>query len=139
MRSGGRVLWASAACCGLLLAAAPAKAQKGDPSRGKYLYGIHCVVCHGDAGDGDGPTASSLDPRPRDFRDGSIMDKRTDAELLRVIRDGGPSVGKSYWMPPWGPLLSERELRDLLSYIRTFRRPPPGLHPGRPDKEEDKP
>ena len=28
-----------------------------------------CAVCHGNAGRGDGPVASSLKPPPRDFRD----------------------------------------------------------------------
>ena len=31
-----------------------------------------CAVCHGNAGRGDGPVASSLKPPPRDFRDLSL-------------------------------------------------------------------
>src|SRR5262249_36203918 len=34
---------------------------------GKQLYDAHCAACHGDKGDGQGPAARFLYPRPRDF------------------------------------------------------------------------
>src|SRR5262249_47806440 len=37
---------------------------------GYSLYRLHCLHCHGVSGAGDGPTASFLYPRPRDYRKG---------------------------------------------------------------------
>jgi mono/diheme cytochrome c family protein len=36
-------------------------------ARGKEIYGKSCVQCHGESGRGDGPSASSQNPRPRNF------------------------------------------------------------------------
>src|SRR5579872_338056 len=33
------------------------------------LFGDRCAVCHGSNGDGKGPGAANLDPKPVDFRD----------------------------------------------------------------------
>ena len=34
---------------------------------GRKIYFKRCWYCHGDEGDGNGPVADFLDPRPRDF------------------------------------------------------------------------
>lgn len=46
---------------------APALVRDGDASRGQVLYAAHCASCHGARGNGDGPGASSLRPRPADL------------------------------------------------------------------------
>jgi mono/diheme cytochrome c family protein len=94
----------------------------GDASRGRVIFGIQCVVCHGEEGRGDGPTAASLDPRPRDFQDSRIMGARTDQDLVTVILDGGPAAGKSSLMPPWEGILDEQEIQDVVAYIRSLGR-----------------
>ena len=38
--------------------------------RGSRLYRVHCLHCHGVAGDGRGPTARWVNPHPRDYRQG---------------------------------------------------------------------
>ena len=38
-----------------------------DANAGKLLYMQHCSACHGERGNGAGPAAAFLDPRPRDF------------------------------------------------------------------------
>lgn len=99
----------------------------GDPSRGRVIFGINCVVCHGDEGRGDGPTAASLDPQPRNFQDSRIMEKRTDQDLMAVIQKGGPALGKSILMPPWEGILDEAEVRDVIAYIRSLGRKEAGI------------
>lgn len=36
-------------------------------AQGKDLFNVQCVSCHGNAGKGDGPAASALNPPPRNF------------------------------------------------------------------------
>lgn len=36
-------------------------------SKGKELYQINCVACHGPQGHGDGPAAAAMNPKPRNF------------------------------------------------------------------------
>jgi len=36
-------------------------------NRGKMLYEQNCTACHGPKGEGNGPAATTLNPRPRDF------------------------------------------------------------------------
>ncbi len=45
-----------------LIAASPALTEKG-----KSLFETNCIQCHGGSGRGDGPAASTMNPRPRDF------------------------------------------------------------------------
>jgi mono/diheme cytochrome c family protein len=47
--------------------------------RGKAVYDAHCVECHGVAGNGDGPSAAYLVPRPRDFTSGKYKIRTTES------------------------------------------------------------
>ncbi len=87
--------------------------------KGQQLYQQHCVHCHGLAGGGDGPTAASLVPHPRDFRRGvfkwkstSSRAKPTHADLVAILRDG--ALGTS--MPPFG-LMSADKLDAIADYV----------------------
>ena len=95
--------------------------------RGKLIYEQRCAVCHGQQGQGDGPEAPFLSPRP-----GSLVSAGTsvksDADLLAVIANGKPRTA----MPAWKDLLTEEQRRDVLAYIRTliqFYKPPAQLPP----------
>ena len=48
------------------------------------LYATHCEVCHGATGDGHGPSARHLFPRPRDLRSGTLR--------LVSTRNGVPTL-----------------------------------------------
>src|SRR2546428_353773 len=52
--------------------------QAGDANAGKAVYERKCLLCHGEKGDGKGPAAELLDPKPRDFTSG-IYKIRTTA------------------------------------------------------------
>src|SRR2546422_7466071 len=94
-----------------------------DTTKGKAVYVKWCAGCHGDTGAGDGPAASHMLPRPRDFT-GAIYKIRTtasgqlptDQDVLRSIDDGLPGTA----MPAWKDRLSERERRDVVAYLKTF-------------------
>ena len=102
---------------GLALGAA-GPAQAADS---KQVYEFYCAQCHGVHGDGKGiNVGKDFATDPRNFTVGAEMSKRTDADIMGVIKDGGPSISKSPLMPPWGATLSKEEVDGLLAYIRKF-------------------
>jgi DMSO reductase family type II enzyme heme b subunit len=100
---------------------AVAWAQAGDASAGKAVYDRKCLLCHGAKGDGKGPGAELLDPRPRDFTSGvykirSTANKvPTDRDLYVVITNGMPGTS----MPEWA-VLPEKDRWNLVAYLKTF-------------------
>ena len=95
-------------------------AQAADAEQGKKLYGQFCASCHGQSGKGDGAAAAALNPKPRDHTDKDYMSKMSDADMLKVIKNGGASIGKSPLMPPWGGSLKDDQIQDVIAYIRTL-------------------
>jgi mono/diheme cytochrome c family protein len=92
-----------------------------DEQGGKHgLYRRHCAHCHGISGDGRGPTASILNPYPRDYRAGVFKFKGTytaaqptDDDLRKTIHDGIPSTA----MPAFA-VLPPDEIDALVEYVK---------------------
>lgn len=125
-RSSLRVILSAAlvvSCVGVWTAA---WATKGDSKLGKqkYLENMRCSACHGDSGKGDGPAAAALNPKPRNYTDCKDMGKRSDAELFKAIKEGGPAVGLSPLMVAFGSQLSDKEIWDVIAFIRSIPSPP---------------
>jgi DMSO reductase family type II enzyme heme b subunit len=106
---------------GLLALTATAWAQAGDANAGKAVYDQKCALCHGEKGDGKGPAAELLDPKPRDFVSGIYKIRTTagkapsDQDLFKVISDGMPGTS----MPPWS-VLPDKDRWNLVAYLKTF-------------------
>ena len=90
---------------------------------GRDIYMKRCFWCHGEEGNGEGPAAVGMFPRPRDFvradykiRSTSSEQLPTDEDLFRAISRGLPGTP----MPGWEEVLSEEENRELISYIKSF-------------------
>lgn len=90
--------------------------------RGKALYTDHCYGCHGLDGDGKGPGAYGLIPKPRDFASATFKFRSTpqgalptDEDLVRSIRQG--ILGTSM---PGFELMPERDVLALAQHIKTF-------------------
>jgi mono/diheme cytochrome c family protein len=73
--------------------------QAVDADQRAALYNRYCLPCHGDQGDGDGPAAPWLWPRPRDFTRGEFKWRSTAsgspptrADLVRTISLGVPGT-----------------------------------------------
>ena len=81
---------------------------------GQKVYERVCSNCHGESGDGGGPTGAFLPVKPRDFTNCTFQRKRADGELFYVTKFG------SWPMPPMVPLISEEEAWEVVTYIRTF-------------------
>ncbi len=86
-----------------------------------YLnYKTYCMQCHGMHGKGDGVNVPAMNILPRDHSDHDYMMKRSNTEIYKVIKFGGPAINKSVKMPPWGDTFTEQELRELVGHIRTL-------------------
>jgi mono/diheme cytochrome c family protein len=97
--------------------------RAGQLAAGKALYLNYCQACHGETGDGNGPAARYLYPKPRNFRTGKFRLVTTvnriasDDDLLRVITRGMPGSA----MFPFAHL-GEDERRALVAYVRHLTR-----------------
>lgn len=94
----------------------------GDPAaEAASLFKTRCVVCHGENGKGDGPTAAALNPKPRDYTSAEWQKSVTDDELTKIIVEGGPAVGKSPLMPANPDLKAKPEVvKEIVKIIRGF-------------------
>ncbi len=97
--------------------------QLGDVANGKHLYNVHCAVCHGFDGNGDGPGAQDLDPPPAVHRDGNLMNSRDDEMLLRTVLGGCAAAGCKGSMPGFDDALGQVDAWDLVAYLRTLHLP----------------
>jgi mono/diheme cytochrome c family protein len=104
----------------LLLCCSKASA---DNEQGKRIYRENCAPCHGEAGKGDGVGARSLPVRPADHTNPAVMNSRSDAFLRDVIAKGGKAMGLSSFMPAWQGIFKDKEIEDLVAYIRGLALP----------------
>lgn len=100
--------------------------QKHEPSlsreakRGRALYEYYCALCHGKSGNADGFNAPNLKTPPTRHTDPVLMGTLSDAQIRRIIKEGGGALGRSPQMPPWGRVLGDREISDVTVFIRTL-------------------
>jgi cytochrome c oxidase cbb3-type subunit 2 len=109
----------------LLLSASTARADPPQPAavaRGAKSFAKYCTSCHGTQGDGRGPSADWVDPRPRNFTTGTFKFRSTpsgelptDADLERTIEQGLNHTNMPHWRA-----LTTLERRDLVQFIKTF-------------------
>jgi mono/diheme cytochrome c family protein len=100
-------------------------------NEGHDVYMQNCYACHGEHGDGNGPSAPGLRPPPRDFtaavfkfggvRPGELPN---DEDLIALVKHGLAGTA----MQPWD--LSDRERYAVVQYLKTFserwKTEPPG-------------
>jgi cytochrome c oxidase cbb3-type subunit 2 len=89
---------------------------------GRKVYKTRCVGCHGSNGDGNGPAATFLFPRPRDFTLGVFKFRTTpsgslptDGDLYRTLTRGVRWTA----MPTWHELPGQERLA-VITFIKTF-------------------
>ena len=94
------------AAIAVLALAWSAPGAAADRNNGRAIYEMHCVGCHGEGG-------RSVDPTVPSFANGDAL-FMMDSELLDRIRQGNQT------MPAFRGLLSDEEIRDVISYLRTL-------------------
>ncbi|WP_206047156.1 c-type cytochrome [Noviherbaspirillum denitrificans] len=78
----------------------------GDMFKGRQLYNSHCAVCHGAGGQATMPGAPSFARQERIIK--------PDFTLLASIRTGKNA------MPAFQGILTDRDILDVIAYIRTM-------------------
>jgi cytochrome c oxidase cbb3-type subunit I/II len=89
---------------------------------GRGVYYSRCMGCHGKNGDGNGPAATFLSPRPRNFALGIFKYRTTpsgslptDGDLYRTVTRGVRGTA----MPTWHEL-PDKERLAVVAFIKTF-------------------
>ncbi len=97
-----------------------------DVERGKAIYEMSCIHCHGAGGKGDGAASIFIGPyshpRPNDFTAGRFKFRSTESgslpmltDLMRTIREGIPGFMPSFQS------LGETSIRSVAHYLqKTF-------------------
>jgi mono/diheme cytochrome c family protein len=85
-------------------------------SKGKELFRATCASCHGDNGEGDGPTASTLNPKPRNFHQLSGWKNGNKiSQIYKTLQDGipGSAMASFNYLPP-------ADRFALIHYVRSL-------------------
>jgi cytochrome c oxidase cbb3-type subunit 2 len=92
-------------------------------AEGRALYFGHCATCHGERGDGRGPSARFLSSRPRDLTRGEFKFRTTASgevarveDLYRTLSVGIPGTE----MPSFRTRLSSDQRRLMAEYVTTL-------------------
>jgi mono/diheme cytochrome c family protein len=94
---------------------------KGDARRGGAFYAANCVACHGAQGDGAGPRAYFINPKPRNFTDEASRGRFNRAVLYAAVGEGRNGSE----MPAWSKVASAQQIADVTEYVfQTFINPP---------------
>jgi len=92
----------------------------GNIETGMAFYLQNCTACHGNEGDGNGPRAYFIFPKPRNFLLPANQARLNRPTLFRAIKEGIP--GRE--MPAWGKVLSDQHIADIAEYVfQTFTNP----------------
>lgn len=59
---------------------------------GRTLFGEHCAHCHGERGDGGGPTGQFLTPRPRNYAADPFKAGDSVAQIFLTLKSGLPAT-----------------------------------------------
>ena len=107
-------LWVTFIWATFILLAAVDSAAEPD---GAKLYAERCSGCHGDQGEGDGPAAAALVPRPKNFH---VLGGKSVDELRTIVKKGKPGT----MMPPFDGVLSDAEIDAVVRHVQHFAAAP---------------
>jgi mono/diheme cytochrome c family protein len=85
-------------------------------ARGGDLFRANCSSCHGDNGEGNGPAAITLNPKPRNFHSlAGWTNGSKISQIYKTLQDGVPETGMASfsYMPPLDRFA-------LSHYVRSF-------------------
>ncbi len=92
-------------------------------AKGKEIFTAKCVLCHGETGDGKGPSAVNLSLKPADLTDGKMVAEMPDNFWVWRVSEGGlvePFKSKGSVMPAWKGDLSMNDRWAVIAYAHTL-------------------
>lgn len=94
------------------------KKKKADESieTGKNIYEANCSACHGINGEGDGPGAAALNPKPRNYKNDGFKYGSSLEEVKRTINEGIEGTA----MPAWAEVLTEEQMIQVAEYVKSL-------------------
>lgn len=85
----------------------------GNYDNGKLFYESNCATCHGIKGDGNGPRAYFIFPKPRNF-----LAKNSRMRLNRTVLFNAIKYGiRGKEMPAWGKVINDQEIANVVEYV----------------------
>ena len=90
-----------------------ANGLQGNAERGKALYIYNCSTCHGEQGDGRGPRAYFINPKPRNFLHAASRASLNRPTLQRVIGKGKLRTE----MPAWEKVFDAQQIADVGEFV----------------------
>jgi mono/diheme cytochrome c family protein len=87
-------------------------------AKGKRQFQAHCIVCHGETGEGEGPAAEGMVPPPANLRWVMSRPMAWDGYPMWSISQGGAALGSS--MPAYENTLGESGRWWIIRYLRTI-------------------
>lgn len=91
----------------------PVAADDNSLQRGAILYSIHCQLCHGEGGHGDGPLSDRFDRTPQNLVGAQTAAEFDGSVYLAIVSGFGD-------MPALAENLTVQERWDVINYMRTF-------------------
>lgn len=85
----------------------------GNRAKGGEFYNSNCATCHGRSGDGKGPRAYFINPKPRDFRDGAFRAAANRPMLFAAVAHGRNGTE----MPAWNKVLDDQQIANVAEYV----------------------
>ncbi|MDQ1001557.1 mono/diheme cytochrome c family protein [Neobacillus niacini] len=78
---------------------------------GEKVYQKQCLICHGDNGKGEGKNAGVA------INNQQYLNSVSDKDIYNSVKFGREGTG----MPSYGPRLTEKELNNVVAYIRNWQ------------------
>jgi mono/diheme cytochrome c family protein len=92
---------------------------------GRQLNDLYCARCHDPESTPERVSNhDNLTAKATAFTEGGVLNAMSDADLTAITAHGGPALGRSPEMPPYGFMLSKSEIAALVAYIRAIADPP---------------
>ncbi|MEI7844288.1 MAG: c-type cytochrome [Chloroflexota bacterium] len=98
----------------------PIPTDKVSVKRGRVLYSVTCIQCHGPKADGNGVIGGALVFPPANLTS-DVVQNKPDGALFLTISNGIQGTGGQIHMPALNENLTVRDRWDLVNYIRTLK------------------
>ena len=106
----------------------PVPADATSVARGKELYSVTCIQCHGPKADGNGTISGALMFPPANLLS-DVVQNKPDGALFLTISNGIQGTGGQIHMPALNENLTVRDRWDVVNFLRNLKATAPAATP----------